>query len=247
MTKSISIIIPAYNEESFLEDTVKKDILWAINSLSEPLEDYEILIFDDFSTDKTKEIADGLAKENQRIRVIHNPKNMGFGYNYVKGVELATKDYIILLTGDNEWKKEGIKEMFELAGRADMVISYINNYHVRPFYRQIISRAFTKLINIVFGLKLHYFNGPCILRSDLLRCASMTTFSFAFMAEILVQLIRMGHSYIEVPGSLYIRKLRGITAFRIKNIIGVIKTILSLFWRVYFKDRKKFNQYKKHE
>ncbi|MBI5586787.1 MAG: glycosyltransferase family 2 protein, partial [Deltaproteobacteria bacterium] len=107
---SISIIVPCLNEEGNLGATIEcvKDAL----ASSVALEGYEILIFNDCSTDGTGRVAEELKKSVDGVKVIHNPKNMGFGYNYTEGVRLATKDYIIMVPGDNEIPAEAIKRVF---------------------------------------------------------------------------------------------------------------------------------------
>lgn len=241
--KSLSIIIPAYNEETNLESAVK-DMVMAVNLAKDVIKDYEILIFNDCSTDKTGEIADRLAKENKNIRVIHNPKNRGLGYNYRKGTELAKNKFIIMVPGDNEIKTDSVRGMFKLFGRADIIISYIGNPEIRPLSRQLISKAFVKLMNFLFGLRLKYYNGVCLIRKDLLRKVRMTTHGFAYMAEILVGLIRSGSSFIEIPFYLQPRKYGKSAAFRLKNVMSVAKTIIQLFWEVYFKEREKYSKYR---
>ena len=90
MTKSVSIIIPAYNEEKNLAQTIK----FLLDRLNENIiSDFEILVFDDNSTDNTGKIADDLAEKYPQIKVIHNPRNMNLGYNITKGFQLATKEY----------------------------------------------------------------------------------------------------------------------------------------------------------
>ena len=185
--KSISIIIPAFNEEGNLECAVK-DVISAI--LAANVENYEILIFNDFSADKTGEVADRLATGNKHIRVIHNPKNMGLGYNYRKGIELAKNEYVVMVPGDNEVEGKSIGNLFSQVGKADLIISYAANSEIRPRIRQIISKAFVKLMNFLFGLKLRYYNGICLIRKDLLQKVEMTTFGFAYMAEIIIYLVK---------------------------------------------------------
>ncbi len=240
MAKSISVIIPAFNEEGNLENAVK-DVVSAAEAAE--VENYEILIFNDFSADKTGEVADGLAKENQHIKVIHNPKNMGLGYNYRKGIELAKNEYVIMVPGDNEVEGKSIGNLFAQVGKADIVISYTANPEIRPKTRQIISRSFVGLMNFLFGLKLRYYNGISLIRKDLLQKVEMTTFGFAYMAEILTKLIKAGHSFVEVPMYIRLRAYGKVSVFRLKSIIGVLRAIFSLFLRVHFKERKK---YKKH-
>ena len=118
MNKTITVIIPSLNEEANISATVN-NVLMALNGRAC---DYEILLFDDFSTDKTPEIIDALAVENNKIKAIHNDRNMGFGYNFNKGVELARMDYISILPGDNEIEQEGIARMYASLGSADIIV-----------------------------------------------------------------------------------------------------------------------------
>lgn len=241
MNKSVSIIIPAFNEEGNLEGAVK-DVVVAVNSAN--IQDYEILIFNDCSADKTGAVADELAKKNKKIRVIHNPKNMGMGYNYRKGAELAKNEYVVMVPGDNEVEGKSIGNLFSQVSEADLIISYTANPEIRPYLRQVISRTYTKLMNFLFGLNLRYYNGICLIRKDLLKQVEMTTFGFAYMAEILTKLIKAGRSFVEVPMLIRPRAYGEVSVFRLKSIIGVARAILSLFWKVQFKERKKYSQYK---
>src|SRR2546427_11519710 len=87
---TVSVIIPALNEQENLAGAVTT----VMEAIGDRFRDYELLIFDDGSTDSTGMIADRLAFENQHIRVIHNLRNMGFGYNFNRGVGLARMEYI---------------------------------------------------------------------------------------------------------------------------------------------------------
>lgn len=228
---SISIIIPAYNEAGNIANTANA-VLGAVHAGG--FEDYELLIFDDGSTDETGEIADALSRNDPRIRVIHNRPNRGFGYNFQKGIELATKEYIGLIPGDNEVTPESVRDVIARVGEADIACAYHANMEIRPMSRRVISRLFTFLINALFGLRLRYFNGPAFIRTELLRRVRRTSLGFAFMMEILVQLVRAGYEYVEVPMRIQPRAYGAPTAFKPKNIWRVSKTICEVFWRVYF-------------
>src|SRR5438132_621669 len=73
--KSISVIVTALNEEGNLEPTVDS----VVRAVSPRFADYEVIVIDDGSTDRTFEIAESLAAENPKIRVHHNPRNLGLG------------------------------------------------------------------------------------------------------------------------------------------------------------------------
>lgn len=228
---SISVIIPALNEEGNLADTVQE----VFNALDNKIFGaYEILIFDDGSTDKTGEIADGLASKNENIKVIHNSVNRGFGYNYIEGVKLAKCDYVIMIAGDNELPGNSIKEVLRHAGEADIVIPYIKNKEVRSLFRRIISRTGMTLVNLLFCLRIRYYNGPVLHKSSIIKSVPLTTSSYAYQIEALVQLLKSGCSYFEVGINIRIREHGTTKIFRLKNLVGIIKTIIKLFWKVNF-------------
>lgn len=225
--------MPALNEEKNLELAVNG--LVPLLEKEEFLGDYEILIFDDGSIDKTGEIGENLAKENFRIKVIHNPQNMGLGYNFRKGVELATGKYITWFPGDNENLPGPFINTIKYIGEADIIIPYVTNIKARSLKRRFLSRAYTFLINFIFGLNIRYYNGLVVYRRDLLLGIPPWGNSFAYAAEILVPLIKSGASYIEAP--VEIRPTSKTSALKLKRVIGVVKTILSLFWRINIKKK----------
>lgn len=227
--ESITILVPAYNEE--------KGLSGAVTSTDEiakgMFRDYEIIIFDDCSEDKTGDIADELAKKLPKVRVVHNKKNRGLGYNYRKAIELATKQYFTMVTGENEILPDSFKKLLISTGKADIIIPYNINTEIRPFYRRIISTGFTILMNFLFGMHLKYYLGPVVHKTELLKKAKITTNSFAYQAEILVHLIKIGrHSYKEV--GVYNRKPEKTSMFKLKNLVGVGKTVITLFFDIYF-------------
>ncbi len=235
---SVSIIVPCYNEAGNIRGTVEciKDALSSSNAFSSS----EILIFNDFSTDETGKIAEDIKTKEPCVRVIHNPKNMGFGYNYTEGVRQARKDYIIMVPGDNEIPAEAIRRVLCRAGEADVIIPYTANPEVRPLSRRVISRAFVALINTLFGLSLRYYNGTCLIKSSLLKKVPLKTWGFAYMAAILVRLLRRGASYEEVGIEIVQRTTGRTKAFAFKNVVSVVKAILTLFWDVRVKERSRY-------
>jgi glycosyltransferase involved in cell wall biosynthesis len=224
--ESITMMVAAYNEEKHLRHAVVE----LDNVLKGLFEDYEILIFDDHSTDRTGQIADDLAKQHHNVKVIHNKRNSGLGYNYRKAIQLAKKDYFSFIPGDDAIKSASIKRILQEVGKVDMVIPFTANTKVRPLTRRIISRLFTGTLNILFGLKLKYYNGIVVHKTKLIKKIRMSTDSFAYQAEILIKLIRRGHTYKEVP--MYINIEEKTSMFRFKNILGVILTVTWMFFKI---------------
>jgi glycosyltransferase involved in cell wall biosynthesis len=230
----ISVIIPAYNEEKGIEPTVKN----VVKAIGNKFSDYEIIIFDDCSKDKTGEIADALARENSHIKVVHNGVNKGFAYNYKKGIELAKMDYIAMFPGDDETEAKSIEDVLNCVGRADIIIPYTANQNIRPLFRQIVSYSFTFIMNFLFfgKWKLNYFNGTVVHKKNLINSITIKADNFAFQAEALVKLIKKGCNFVQLP--IYIKPrpkaYRRSSAMKIKNLISVVGTILNLYKEIYF-------------
>ena len=235
MIKSISVVIPAYNEEKNLGATV----VFLLERLEKNgILDFEILIFNDNSTDSTGKIADKQAKKHSQIKVIHNSRNMNLGYNITKGFQLATKEYVGFIPGDNETEPETLDNIFQNLGKADIIIPYIKNPEVRSWGRRFLSKTYVIIINTAFGLNMKYYNGMCYFKTATVKKVPVSTYGFAYMTEILVKLLKSGANFIEVP--MINRKIeRGATkAFRIKNIVSVFKTFLHLFYEVQILKRR---------
>ncbi len=226
----ISIMIPAYNEQRYIKSVATRVARLAAKYFY----DYEVLVFNDKSTDKTPQIVDELAKKNRHIKVFHNKTNMGWGYNYKSGIKHATKKYFMYFPGDAY--KEPIEHILARTGEADLIIPYIQNQRDRGFLRYMVSVGYVKTINMLFGLDLKYYNGFVISKTSEIRKLHLTTDSFALQTEALIKLLKKKSTYVQVP---YICVPQGKTnIFRIKNIIGVFKTIIKLFFNVNI--RKKY-------
>ncbi|MCX6813558.1 MAG: glycosyltransferase family 2 protein [Candidatus Azambacteria bacterium] len=229
MYRSVSIIIPAYNEEKKLAPTVNF-ILETLDRNN--INDFEVIIFDDASTDKTGEVADELASKYSQIKVIHNPKNMNLGFNITRGFQLATKEYVGFVPGDNETDSESLDNILQVLGKADIIVPYIKNPEVRPWGRRFLSRAYVLIINTAFNLKTRYFNGLCFFKTSMVKKVPVTTYGFSYMTEILVKLLKSGATFVEVPMINKVRERGSTKAFRPKNVASVFKTFLTLFWQV---------------
>jgi glycosyltransferase involved in cell wall biosynthesis len=235
---SISIVIPAYNEEANLRGTVEE----VQQALGDRFDNHEIVIINDGSGDRTGEIADLLAKENPRIKALHNKHNVGFGYSYQCGVRAAIYDYVGFLPADNCLPAHCIAALFDQIGNADIISHYTSNLEVRLPARRVISRIYTWLMNTLFGLHLTYFNGPTIQRREVIQNVKISTDGFAFLSEIMVRLIRSGYSYVQIGTPIRERKRGTSKAFKPKNVLSVLKTVCLLFWEVHARHRKQYSR-----
>lgn len=147
---SISVFFPLYNDEG----SVRKIVADTIEIMKEITENYEIILVDDHGPDKSGEIADELAKNNKRIRVIHHEKNRGYGGALRSGFSNSTKEYIFYTDGDNQYD---IKELKLLVNALDKDTDLVNGYKIGrgdSWYRKIIGRTYHCIVKALFNLKI---------------------------------------------------------------------------------------------
>lgn len=109
MTKGlISVIIPVYNVEKFIENTIN-------SVLNQTYKNIEILIMDDCSVDNSAELIKCLAKEHSQIKYYKLKINSGAAVARNKGIELAEGEYIAFLDGDDRWKPDKLEKELSLA------------------------------------------------------------------------------------------------------------------------------------
>jgi glycosyltransferase involved in cell wall biosynthesis len=216
-------VIPCFNEEDNVGPTVGS-VREAMGSRA----DYEIVLVNDASTDRTLERMKALVAADPRIRVLDNLSNLGFGGSYKRGASAATATYVMMLPGDDGFPAQSITEIVSHAGEADIIIPIVTNPGARSRLRAFASKGFTTLLNWAFWLNVGYYNGAVLQRNELLRTIEITTNSFAYQAEALVKLIARGATYKHCYVSIQERAAGRSSALGLKNQIAVWRTILHL-------------------
>ena len=221
---TISFIIPALNEEK----VICAVLVQLHGVIDGQFLDYEIILVNDGSSDATGRIMDEFAENNNKIRVIHNPKNLGFGNSFQLGLNHCIFDHVMLLCGDGGLPASSLKPIFDKVGVADIVIPWMTNLtQIKSQGRFWLSCAYTGLVNRLFGLSLHYYNGLPIHKRKLLQNIAITSGGFGFQAEILVKLIKSGASFVEV-GVEGAEETNESDALRVRNWLSVGRTVYHL-------------------
>jgi glycosyltransferase involved in cell wall biosynthesis len=229
--RRVSMFLPAFNEVKNLEGAVT-DIVWAAAGV---LDEYEILVVNDGSTDGTRELADRLAHENPRVRALHQPRNMGIAAAYERALDEAKLDHFSFLAGDGEIARESVRSILAAVGRADIVAPYHQNPRARQLHRRFLTWASTTLVNVLFGLRMHYYQGPCIYPVALARALPKTEGGFYFLTQMLIHALHAGYSCVEV-GLTHVERTSGRSkAVSFKNILKALRAIARVWWAIYVK------------
>ena len=233
---AVSVVVPAFNEAGNITGTIR--------SIEEVLEDmfteYEVIIVDDGSTDGTGTVAARLAESDSHVRALHNDQNMGCGFTFLRGVRASRYEYVWLIPGDGEIGTDAIKTIAGHIGAADIIMPYVLNFRTRPLSRRIMSWGYTVLINVLFGMRMHYYTGPCAIRKELVSAPiPVDTRGFAFMAPMLVGPLRHKRSFIEAGIFLQPRVYGSPSVNSALNVLSGAKTLAQLFWALRIAGRAK--------
>lgn len=229
MMISLTVLLPAFNEQENLNEAID-NVLRAVDGL---VNDLEILIINDGSSDDTLKIATTRAAEDKRIRCVSNEINKGYGFSYQRGVTLATKEYVGVYTSDNDMSWESFRDLIINIERADIISPYTSNTHDRPILRRALSAFFTLMMNIIFGLRMKYFNGPFIARRSILQALTINSTGLTVLAECKVKLMRQGYTCVEIP-FIHVHRQKGkSSALRFKSIKAAFVAVWKLYRDVY--------------
>lgn len=198
--EKVSVILPVYNEEKVLEKTIK--------TLSKTLDkipnDYEIIISEDGSTDKTPQIARSL--RSKKIRTIHNGKRTGKGAAIRNAANCAKGELIIFMDADLASHPNHIKELIRLLEKdAAIVIGsrYIKGAKtMRAPLRYLASKSFNFLVNFTLNSKLsdHQCGFKAFKKNLVIPVINeVENEKWFWDTEFLVRAQRKGLNVIEVP------------------------------------------------
>ena len=232
---SVTIIIPAFREEDNIESAIDN----AVAAASVATQDYEIIVVDDGSPDKTGDFARLKAEANPKIRVAVNATNEGFGFSFARGVKMATKAYVTVFPGDNDMSAVSLKELIASRGGADVVITYMQKTEKRSKFRRGLSLLFVIIMNFIFGLKLKYYNGAFICRRDLLQSIPIKSTGLAALAECIIRLLKAGHSYKPIYFEHIGRKHEQSKALNLRSVKTVAATVVVLIKDIYWPGSKR--------
>ncbi len=201
---SLSFFFPAYNEEANIEAVVAE----AIATLPRFADQFEIVIVDDGSRDRTPEIADRLAAADPRVRVIHHRPNRGYGGAVRSGLESARLPFVFFTDGDRQFKLADLGLLLQGSEGADAVVGY-RAKRMDPPRRLFIAWVYKQVIGVLFGGGFRDVDCAYkLFRTEIFRrvpLADVRSNGAFFSAELLLRLRRSGVRVREVAVPHYPR------------------------------------------
>ena len=238
LKEKISVIIPAYNEEDNIINTISETIrvLENING------DYEIIVVDDGSTDNTYiNVKSKITDFKNKVVVERYSPNKGKGFAIKYGANFIKGAYVLSLDADMDLPPKQITNFLKLMNesKADVIIgskmhkdSVLNYPKIRKFY----SFIYYILIKLLFGLPVKDTQtGMKLFKADAFKKAAskIVIKRYAFDLELLVVLHKMGYRIIECP--VILKSTREFGRIGIKDAINIFIDTAAIFYRLYIK------------
>jgi glycosyltransferase involved in cell wall biosynthesis len=197
----ISAVLPAFNEEANLEESVGR----MAQALATCARNSEIIVVDDGSLDQTAFVLERMAGLYPALRVVRHPLNRGYGAAVRSGFAAARCSWVFLMDADNQFDPSELSLLLDHAAEADIVTGY-RKHRRDPVLRRLNAWAFFTLVRFFFGHLVRDVNCAFkLIRRDLLTRMNLNADGALINAEVIVLARRLNARIIEVPVHHYPR------------------------------------------
>lgn len=193
---SISVFFPAFNDEG----TIAKLVADSLRLLPTLTDDYEVIVINDGSVDRTAAILDEIASNESRLKIIHHAENRGYGAALRSGFSSATKDLVFYTDGDAQY------DVSELAGLLPLMneeVDVVNGYKIKRSdrrRRKVLGAIYNRLARLFFRVPIRDVDCDFrLIRRRMFRQIEITSSSGVVCVEMIYKLRRAGAVFAEMP------------------------------------------------
>jgi glycosyltransferase involved in cell wall biosynthesis len=228
--QKLSVFYPMWNEEDYIERALRFGRR-ACEDLVESgdIADYELIIIDDKSTDRTPEIADAMAAADPHVRVIHHERNRKLGGSMKTGFAAATGDLVLYTDADLPFDMEELPRAVRLLRdyEVDIITAYRFDRTGEGSLRAVYTFVYNGLIKALFGVKVRDINFAFKLcRRRIFEDVHLKSEGSFIDAELIIRATRMGYEIMQM-GVDYFPRTRGVSTL---SSPAVIVTMLKEMW-----------------
>lgn len=193
-TYSLSLVLPAYNEEQIIAATVEQ----AVSALTQRVKDFEVIVVNDGSSDRTGTILAKLNANDARVQVVTHEHNQGYGATLVDGFAAATKDLTFFMDSDGQFDIHDIDQFLPFINEYDAVIGY-RIKRQDTWMRKLNAWGWKRLVRLIFGVRVRDIDCAFkLLRTSFLHNYPLETRGAMINAELLYKLKRTGCTVREI-------------------------------------------------
>jgi glycosyltransferase involved in cell wall biosynthesis len=227
---SVSAFFPCYNDGG----TIGRVVILANKTLQEVVDDYEIIVVDDGSTDHSLSVLEELLRSSSvPLRLVRHPQNRGYGGALRTGFAEATKDWVFYTDGDAQYDVAELGKLLPLVNDGVDVVQAFKLKRRDPWHRVLIGAVYRRVARILFSLKIRDVDCDFrLLRRSVLQKIVLEHNSGIVCLEIVRKLQDVGARFVEVPVHHYCRSYGQSQFFTPRRIAEVGIDMVRLWWRL---------------
>lgn len=236
--ESVSVVFPVYNEEEVIETTIKS----YYNEFKGKL-DFEIIVKEDGSTDRTKEILKKLAKKYP-LRVYMSNERRGYQWSVIEGIKKAKYEWIFLVDSDWQYRPYDFWKLAHFMKTHDIILGR-RVKRMDPRHRILMSKGFNFLVRLLFNVPYRDIEpGFRLTRKKVLDeiIPSINCLSF-FTSELVIRAHNLGYKVIEVPVCHFKRAKGATNVFYLYKIPFMVVRELGGLFSLKLQMSKRKNKY----
>lgn len=238
---NLSIIVPAFNEEEGIKDTVLTIFNDAkLPSIEKLLDRLEVIVVDDGSNDKTFKYAKNLTKRFKNLKIVKHKRNQGLGSSIKTGILNSKYRYITYLPADGQAFLREIGTGLKLAPSADLILTYRGKRIDYNHYRNILSNALMISMKLLFALNYKDYNWVHIYKKDLFKKIRVRSNGVFFLAEIVIRARNAQFSIIEAEARYNPRNSGYSKNARISVVVRTLIDLLKLWKELKLRTEKNY-------
>jgi glycosyltransferase involved in cell wall biosynthesis len=222
-------VLPAYNEQENIEKAVRA-VLEAAEGLE--LADYEVIVVNDGSRDRTGAIIDRLKEENPRVRPIHHPTNLGYADALRTGFTSARMPLVFYTDSDLQFDVREVKNLLPASEDYDIVCGF-RIYRYDPLTRLFLAWGYNLVARTIFRLRVRDIDCAFkLFRREVFDVIEIRSKKFFVDTEILAKARHHGFRMTEV-GVRHYPRLGGRSTVRASHVVSTLRELAKMWFEIY--------------
>ena len=220
------MFFPLFNEEANVRSTATR----AVAALEKLGREFEVILVNDGSVDRTREIAEEIGSGDARVRCVSHPQNRGYGAALRTGFSSAKFDLVAFADGDGQFDPAEISLLLDALDSNDMVIGYRIS-RADAWHRTLNARAWSTLMGVLFGVWPKDLDcGFKLFRGEVIQSLELESDGAFISTELLAKAKKAGFRIGQIGVNHYPRAVGTSTG---ANLLVIVKAFYELlvYWR----------------
>ena len=225
--QSLSIILPLYNEEENIKNLVSEIIV----NIKDYMDNFEIILINDGSTDKTPDIIKDMAARYPELRIINHLKNKGYGAAVRAGINNAEKEWLLIMDADGQFRIDDLKAFWIKKSSYDFILGYREKRDDNP-YRYLLGKIGNLIANLFLKTTIFVKDINCgfkLFGTEQLKSIPLESKGGIISFEILYKLLKNNKPLsIQLPVQHHKRIHGKSTGGKFKTLIKIIPEAIKI-------------------